>query len=216
LIDEGEAVVLDAQVELLGELATCKWVELHQNVVITGMTGVGKTYLGCSLAQQTSRRGYRVLYRPCRWKLRPFPGSPGQDRGILFFRVSWHRPPSVTRWGVASRILPLRACATVQRAQWRRPFTRSVGGRRLPELLSDRPTVQEPLQQDAAPRATGGPAVARFWWVMLEALLRRRCIRPAGSRRTFRLCRFPQKYSRTHLRAYRSSMDQCILPQKHS
>jgi len=45
------------------ELATCKWVELHQNIVVTGMTGVGKTYLGCALAQQACRRGYRVLYR---------------------------------------------------------------------------------------------------------------------------------------------------------
>jgi len=45
------------------DLATCKWVELHQNIVITGMTGVGKTYLGCALAQQACRRGYRVLYR---------------------------------------------------------------------------------------------------------------------------------------------------------
>jgi len=45
------------------ELATCKWVELHQNIVITGMTGVGKTYVGCALAQQACRRGYRVLYR---------------------------------------------------------------------------------------------------------------------------------------------------------
>lgn len=38
------------------ELATCKWVELHQNIVVTGMTGVGKTYLGCALAQQACRR----------------------------------------------------------------------------------------------------------------------------------------------------------------
>jgi len=45
------------------ELATCKWVELHQNSVITGMTGVGKTYVACALAQQACRRGYRVLYR---------------------------------------------------------------------------------------------------------------------------------------------------------
>ena len=45
------------------ELATCKWVELHQNIVITGMTGVGKTYVACAVAQQACRRGYRVLYR---------------------------------------------------------------------------------------------------------------------------------------------------------
>ena len=45
------------------QLATCTWVEQHHNVVITGPTGVGKTYLSCALAQQACRKGYRALYR---------------------------------------------------------------------------------------------------------------------------------------------------------
>lgn len=45
------------------QLATCAWVEQHHNVVITGPTGVGKTYLACALAQQACRKGYRALYR---------------------------------------------------------------------------------------------------------------------------------------------------------
>ena len=45
------------------ELSLCRWVAEHQNVVITGPTGVGKTYLGCALAQQACRQGYRALYR---------------------------------------------------------------------------------------------------------------------------------------------------------
>jgi len=45
------------------QLATGRWIEAHQNVVITGATGVGKTYLACALAQQACRQGYRVLYR---------------------------------------------------------------------------------------------------------------------------------------------------------
>ncbi len=49
--------------KLVRQLATCKWVELHQNVVVTGMTGVGKTYVACALAQQACRKGFRVLYR---------------------------------------------------------------------------------------------------------------------------------------------------------
>ena len=32
-------------------------------MVITGATGVGKTYLACALAQQACRLGYRALYR---------------------------------------------------------------------------------------------------------------------------------------------------------
>ncbi len=45
------------------QLATCRWVAEHQNVVITGATGTGKTYVACALAQQTCRKGYRALYR---------------------------------------------------------------------------------------------------------------------------------------------------------
>lgn len=45
------------------ELTGCKWVESHRNVVITGATGVGKTYLACALAHQACRRGYRAMYR---------------------------------------------------------------------------------------------------------------------------------------------------------
>jgi DNA replication protein DnaC len=45
------------------ELATCRWIAEHHNVVITGATGVGKTYLACALAQQACRQGYRALYR---------------------------------------------------------------------------------------------------------------------------------------------------------
>jgi DNA replication protein DnaC len=45
------------------QLATCRWVQEHQNVIITGMTGVGKTYVACAFAQQACRKGYRVAYR---------------------------------------------------------------------------------------------------------------------------------------------------------
>jgi DNA replication protein DnaC len=45
------------------QLATCRWVEEHQNVVITGATGTGKTYVACAIAQQACRKGYRAIYR---------------------------------------------------------------------------------------------------------------------------------------------------------
>jgi DNA replication protein DnaC len=45
------------------ELTACRWVEAHRNVVITGATGVGKTYLACALAHQACRKGYRAIYR---------------------------------------------------------------------------------------------------------------------------------------------------------
>lgn len=48
---------------IVRQLAAGRWIEAHHNVVITGATGVGKTYLACALAQQACRLGYRVLYR---------------------------------------------------------------------------------------------------------------------------------------------------------
>ena len=48
---------------VIRQLATCRWVAEHHNVLITGPTGVGKTFLGCALGQQACRHGYRVIYR---------------------------------------------------------------------------------------------------------------------------------------------------------
>jgi DNA replication protein DnaC len=48
---------------VIRQLASCRWVAEHHSVLITGMTGTGKTYLACALAQQACRRGYRAIYR---------------------------------------------------------------------------------------------------------------------------------------------------------
>jgi len=48
---------------LLRQLATGRWIAEHQNVLITGATGVGKSFLACALAHQACRQGYRALYR---------------------------------------------------------------------------------------------------------------------------------------------------------
>lgn len=47
----------------LRQLATCRWVAEHHNVIITGMTGTGKTYVACALAHHACRKGYRAIYR---------------------------------------------------------------------------------------------------------------------------------------------------------
>lgn len=43
-------------------LAESHWVDAHRNVLVTGPTGVGKTFLACALAHSAIRRGHSALY----------------------------------------------------------------------------------------------------------------------------------------------------------
>lgn len=46
-------------------LADCRFITEHHPVLITGPTGVGKTYLACALGQRACRLHYRVGYYRC-------------------------------------------------------------------------------------------------------------------------------------------------------
>ncbi len=47
---------------VLLSLATCDWIRKHRNCLITGPTGVGKTYIACALAQKACRAGFKARY----------------------------------------------------------------------------------------------------------------------------------------------------------
>ena len=43
-------------------LISCNWIRKQQNVIITGATGVGKTFIACALANKACREGFSALY----------------------------------------------------------------------------------------------------------------------------------------------------------
>jgi len=48
---------------VMHELSSSRWVAAHQNIIITGPTGVGKSYLACALGNKACRDGFTVAYR---------------------------------------------------------------------------------------------------------------------------------------------------------
>jgi len=47
---------------LVLRLADCRWIKQHNNLIITGPTGVGKSYLACAFAEKACREGFSALY----------------------------------------------------------------------------------------------------------------------------------------------------------
>ena len=71
---------------LLLDLAGCQWIKRHLNIMITGPTGVGKTWIACALAQKACREGYRALYLRLPKLLQELPIAKGDGTYIKLLR----------------------------------------------------------------------------------------------------------------------------------
>ena len=49
--------------KLMLSLTSLGWIAKRQNIIITGPTGCGKTFLVCALAQKACREGYFAMYK---------------------------------------------------------------------------------------------------------------------------------------------------------
>jgi DNA replication protein DnaC len=47
---------------LMAQLSSCQWIRGHQNLVLTGATGCGKTWLACAFGNAACRQGLSVSY----------------------------------------------------------------------------------------------------------------------------------------------------------
>lgn len=65
---------------LMRSVATCQWVRDRHNVLSTGPTGLGKTWLACALGHQACREGWTVLSLRLPRLLQEFPRAKGDGR----------------------------------------------------------------------------------------------------------------------------------------
>ncbi len=47
---------------VVAQLGSCQWIRAHQNLILTGATGCGKTWLACALGNAACRQGLSVVY----------------------------------------------------------------------------------------------------------------------------------------------------------
>lgn len=84
------------------QLCSGDWLEHHQNVICTGSTGCGKTFIACALAHKACRLGHRALYfyAPKLFRALDLAQADGSMPKLLR-KVSKARLLVIDDWGLA-------------------------------------------------------------------------------------------------------------------
>ena len=91
---------------LVLSLASCQWVRQHQNIIVTGATGVGKSYIACAFAHTACLEGHTVVYHRLPRLLEELELSRGDGRYLKLTRQLAHVDVLLLDdWGL-SRLTP--------------------------------------------------------------------------------------------------------------
>ncbi len=71
----------------MARLVTCQWVRERHNVLITGPTGIGKTWLACALGHKACRDGLNALYLRLPRFLQELPIAKGDGRYVRVMKA---------------------------------------------------------------------------------------------------------------------------------
>ena len=85
---------------LMLHLAGCDWIRQHQNVIVTGPTGAGKSFIACASPTKRASKASRPGTTGCRACLKTWPLARGDGRYLkLLHALSRPRCPCPRRLG---------------------------------------------------------------------------------------------------------------------
>lgn len=71
---------------LIVSLATCNWITTHRNVLITGSTGTGKSFIACALSHKACLNGFSAYYSRLPRLLQELTIAKGDGRYIKLIK----------------------------------------------------------------------------------------------------------------------------------
>lgn len=87
---------------LMLDLSQCQWIKKHLNLLITGPTGAGKTWIACALAQKACREGYSARYLRLPRLLQELPIAKGDGTYVnLLARLAKIDVLILDDWGLS-------------------------------------------------------------------------------------------------------------------